>query len=108
MTKRQFNNFNSYNGFYPLNIENTIKTHKLYSCNARIIETKKGFYLLSYSTYIGYYDKKKKEFDDVLRLVYGYTSTSSQHLAKFHHWLRERGYASEQYHRYYNICELDK
>lgn len=39
--------------------------------------------LVSYSTIVAYFDYDGGTFFDVLRVVYGYTATSAQHIAKF-------------------------
>ena len=45
-----------------------------------------GFTVLwSYNTAVAAYDKSTDTFYDILRVVYGYTATSAQHIAKFRH-----------------------
>ena len=39
--------------------------------------------LQSYNTIVAYFDYDSGVFCDVLRVVYGYTATSAQHIAKF-------------------------
>lgn len=39
--------------------------------------------LRSYNTIVAFYDYEKDTLYDVLRYVYGYTSTSAKHIAKF-------------------------
>ena len=56
---------------------------RLKSCQAYVYETENFFILRSYSTMIAAIDKKTDTLIDVLRGVYGYTSTSAQHIAKF-------------------------
>ena len=56
---------------------------RLRSCNAWVIETQNYYFLQSYNTVVAFIDKKDDVLYDVLRLVYGYTSTSNQHIAKF-------------------------
>ena len=56
---------------------------RLRTCNAHVYETRNYYFLLSYHTLIAFIDKNTDTLYDVLRLVYGYTSTSAQHIAKF-------------------------
>lgn len=58
---------------------------RLRSCKAWVLETPNYYFLQSYNTVVAFIDKKDDVLYDVLRLVYGYTSTSSQHIAKFAH-----------------------
>lgn len=58
---------------------------RLRSCNAWVLETHHYYFLQSYNTIVAFIDKKDDVLYDVLRLVYGYTSTSNQHIAKFAH-----------------------
>ncbi|MBO5922189.1 MAG: hypothetical protein J6Q48_07370 [Bacteroidaceae bacterium] len=59
------------------------KIGRLYTCSANIYETDKFIVLVSYSTIVALIDKKDNSGYDVLRLVFGYTSTSAQHIRKF-------------------------
>lgn len=60
---------------------------RLRSCSAYVYETKHFKVLRSYNTIVAavYYRTPEAApvFIDFLRLVYGYTSTSAQHIAKF-------------------------
>lgn len=56
---------------------------RLRSCTAWVIETHNYYFLQSYDTIVAFIDKRDDVLYDVLRLVYGYTSTSAQHIAKF-------------------------
>jgi len=56
---------------------------RLRSCTASVFETENYYVLQSYSTIIAIIDKRTDTLYDGLRLVYGYTSTSAQHIAKF-------------------------
>lgn len=58
---------------------------QLRSCQAYVLETENYYVLKSYSTIVAFIDKESDTLYDVLRLVYGYTSTSAQHIAKFNH-----------------------
>lgn len=62
---------------------------RLRSCTAWIYETTNYYFLRSYNTIIAFIDKNTDTCYDVLRFVYGYTSTSAQHIAKFR---RDYGY----------------
>lgn len=56
---------------------------RLRSCQSWVIETQNYYFLQSYNTVVAFIDKKDDSLYDVLRLVYGYTSTSSMHISKF-------------------------
>lgn len=75
--------------YYAFN--NGKKRFKLYSCNAEIWEYDGILVLVSYGTPIAVYAYGCKLYD-CLRVVYGYTATSSQHIAKFIKWLYENNY----------------
>ena len=69
--------------------EHTIKTrefdffNQLRSCSAKVYEDDDAYYLESYNTIIAMIMKNSKNCYDFLRLVYGYTATSAQHISKF-------------------------
>lgn len=67
-----------YNTEYPINTN-----HRLRSCTAWVYETSNYYFLTSYGTIVAFIDKETDTCYDVLRLVYGFTSTSAQHIAKF-------------------------
>lgn len=56
---------------------------RLRSCTAWVFETENFYVLKSYNTFIAAIDKRTSFCVDVLRYVYGYTSTSAQHISKF-------------------------
>lgn len=56
---------------------------RLRTCSAYVYENERYIYLLSYNTIIAFIDKTDGRLYDVLRLVYGFTATSAQHIAKF-------------------------
>ena len=62
-----------------------VELHRLRSCTAWVYEYEDCRVLLSYKTQIAHIDLKTGNMYDYLRYVYGYTSTSSQHLSKFAH-----------------------
>lgn len=61
------------------------KVKKLRSCNAKVYETENWYILQSYETPVAYIWKHGFEIYDNLRIEYGYTATSTQHIAKFIH-----------------------
>ena len=56
---------------------------RLRTCSAWVYETENFYLLRSYNTFVASYNKETHEFIDFLRYVYGFTSTSAQHIAKF-------------------------
>lgn len=73
---------------------------RLRYCSASVYETPDYIVLRSYSTIVAFINKHNGELFDILRYVYGYTSTSAQHIAKFRsdYW----NYSSK-YYSYYPI-----
>lgn len=66
---------------------------RLRTCTAEVAETDNYYVLRSYNTLIAFIDKRTDELYDILRLVYGYTATSAQHISKF-----EKDYCQGQWH----------
>ncbi len=58
---------------------------KLRNCQAGVYESEHFHILRSYNTIVACIDKRTNICYDFLRMVYGYTSTSSQHISKFCH-----------------------
>lgn len=58
---------------------------RLRSCKAGVYETEDYYLLVSYRTIVAVINKATDVCYDVLRMVYGYTATSAQHIAKFRH-----------------------
>lgn len=56
---------------------------RLRSCRAIVLETENYYLLKSYRTIVAVISKSTDTLYDVLRYVYGYTSTSAQHISKF-------------------------
>ena len=56
---------------------------RLRNCQAVVFETRNFFVLKSYDTIVAHIDKFTGQKFDFLRYVYGYTSTSAQHISKF-------------------------
>ena len=52
-------------------------------CSADVGYTRHFFVLRSYTTNVAFIDRRTGICYDVLRAVYGYTATSSQHIRKF-------------------------
>lgn len=63
--------------------ESLIESSQLRTCNARVYVYPSIILLQSYNTIVAFIDKEERAIVDVLRYVYGYTATSSQHIAKF-------------------------
>lgn len=66
-----------------MEIQSAIYHFPLRSCKADVLESDNYLFLKSYNTIVAIIDKKTGDFYDVLRKVYGYTSTSAQHIWKF-------------------------
>ena len=64
-------------------LANIVSVKRLRTCKAYVYETDRYYILKSYSTVVAFIRKDDCECFDILRKVYGYTSTSSQHIAKF-------------------------
>lgn len=73
---------------------------KLYSCNAEIWEYKGFLALVSYGTPIAVYTPDNATLYDCLRIVYGYTATSAQHISKFSKWLAMNNYQLDSFVRF--------
>ncbi len=56
---------------------------RLLHCQAWVYETTNYYLLRSYDTIVAVIDKTSYTIVDVLRMVYGFTRTSAQHIAKF-------------------------
>ena len=64
--------------------DETYETRKqLRTCNAKVYTFDSFYVLQSYDTIVAAIDRKDGTCYDFLRLVYGFTSTSAQHIAKF-------------------------
>lgn len=59
------------------------KVEQLNHCQATVFDSGNYLLLRSYQTVVAGIDKKTGTCYDWLRFVYGYTSTSSQHIRKF-------------------------
>ena len=56
---------------------------RLRSCSAEVAKVGNWYVLRSYNTIVAIIDIQTDTLIDFLRYVYGYTSTSAQHIAKF-------------------------
>lgn len=72
---------------------NREKRRSLYSCNAEIWEYDRMLVLVSCGTPVALYSIDYAALYDCLRIVYGYTAISAQHIAKFSKWLVMNNYA---------------
>lgn len=64
--------------------ESTV-TERLRTCTAYVYKDHNGYIVLrSYNTFVAFITPDGG-FVDILRLVYGYTATSAQHIGKFYH-----------------------
>lgn len=70
---------------YNLNEKKPVKGKRLRSCTAWVFETEDYYILKSYETYVAVILKSADVMFDALRIVYGYTATSAQHITKFAH-----------------------
>ena len=64
-------------------LANIVSVKRLRTCKAYVYETDSYYILKSYSTVVAFIRKYDCECFDILRKVYGYTSTRAQHIAKF-------------------------
>lgn len=62
--------------------------YRLYNCKASWTQVGDWMILRSYSSIVAVYNVNTDELFDFLRLVYYYTATSAQHIAKFHNFCR--------------------
>lgn len=77
---------------------NYLNCGRLRSCTAEVIETENYFLLRSYDTIVAVMNKRSREMVDVLRMVYGFTRTSAQHIGKF-----ERDYYGTKRYTYRDV-----
>ena len=64
-------------------LANIVSVKRLRTCKAYVYETDSYYILKSYATVVAFIRKDDLECFDILRMVYGYTATSAQHIAKF-------------------------
>lgn len=78
------------------------KRCNLYYCNAEIWECMGILALVSFGTPIALFTPDDGSLYDCLRIVYGYTVKSSQHVFKFKKWLAENNYPVQYAVRFIN------
>ncbi len=76
---------------------------RLRYCTAWVYKIGHYIYLESYNTIVAIIDTTTDTCYDVLRMVYGYTATSGQHIAKFRHDYGSSKWGCEHEYRYYSI-----
>ena len=77
---------------------NGVNVKRLRSCSAMVYTTTNYYILRSYNTIIAVINKNTDALYDFLRIVYGYTATSSQHINKFaHDYCSGKWYCSKVY-----------
>lgn len=76
---------------------------RLRTCSAEVYKVGTFWALRSYNTTIAIIDAETDTLYDFLRLVYGYTSTSAQHIAKFRHDYGAGKWGCEHEFRYYPV-----
>lgn len=94
MTKKEFNNLcqkqendeiesmvEFFNEYFRSSSYGTAK--RLRTCTATVYTSDRFYVLQSYNTIVAFIDRETDTLYDVLRFVYGYTSTSAQHIRKF-------------------------
>lgn len=78
------------------------KRYKLYSCKAEMRVFNGIIVLVSYETPVAVYTSCDETLYDCLRVVYGYTATSAQHISRFKKWLAENNYPIQNAVRFIN------
>lgn len=68
---------------YEKNNNDMVCLGRFRSCQAYVFENERYISFVSYNTMVAFIDKREKRVYSVLRLVYGYSATSAQHIAKF-------------------------
>lgn len=91
----------SYDGYVKRAIME--KSKRLRNCQAWVIETENFYLLISYNTIVAVIEKGSDILADVLRDVYGYTSTSAQHISKFRHDYGADKWGCKIEYRYYPV-----
>lgn len=81
----------------------TIKWHRLYHCSAYTCAVGDWIILRSYYTIVAAYNVETGEMFDFLRMVYGYTSTSAQHITKFRNFCRDINLECNIMYRWYKV-----
>lgn len=76
---------------------------RLRTCQAYVYETPSFYVLRSYNTVVAIIEKSTDICYDFLRAVYGYTSTSAQHISKFVHDYGRGTYGCKERVTYYDV-----
>ena len=79
------------------------ETRKLRNCTAMVLITDEYYILQSYNTVVAFIDRESDTLYDILRYVYGYTSTSAQHISKFESDYCKVKWNCEHSFRYYPV-----
>ena len=66
-----------------LELGNYYNITRLRTCKAVVYETEHYLWLKSYDTFVAFICKTTDTCYDILRMVYGYSATIAQHIAKF-------------------------
>lgn len=73
-------------------MQDTGKAQALFKCTACVRTDGTNLVLISYNTPIALYTPADGIIWDCLRVKYGYTATSSQHIYKFKKWLEQKNF----------------
>lgn len=68
---------------YEADLGKILSLRRLHKCQAYVYETERYYILKSFATVVAFIRKSDGECFDILRIVYGYSATSAQHIAKF-------------------------
>ena len=80
---------------------------RLRTCSAKVLITDEYYTLVSYNTVVAFIDRETDTLYDILRYVYGYTSTSAQHISKFESDYCKGKWNCEHSFRYYSVGNSD-
>lgn len=76
------------------------QTAPLFKCSATVKTNGVDCVLISYSTPIALYTHGDGIVWDCLRIKYGYTATSTQHIFKFIKWLEQKNFTVNEIKRF--------
>lgn len=93
----------AYTEFKKKRLAERVVWKQLRSCTAEVCETENFYLLRSYNTIVAVIEKGSDILADVLRYVYGYTSTSAQHISKFRHDYGSDKWGCKIEYRYYPV-----
>lgn len=86
-----------------IEVGNYYNITRLRTCHAYVYETDHYYWLRSYGTFVAFIDKTTDTCYDILRMVYGYTVTSAQHIAKFRHEYGQDKFGCHQFYMYKEV-----